>query len=134
MADTMAQLKTQAVGEWEVVGDCFFSRELLYDMCWGDFDTADKRLACAPFGGPIAAIRDERRIVLVGPPSHAPAAAATHGSAASAALLTGDAGGLKPVLRTFSASGVSLGAAVWEGGRLAGWGWSEEQQLVVVEA
>ncbi|GLC37683.1 hypothetical protein PLESTM_000635700 [Pleodorina starrii] len=119
MADTMAQMKTQAVGEWEMVGDCFFSREALYDMSWGDFELEDKRLAFAPFGGPIAAIRDERRIVLV-----------THGSSAAST----SAPGLKPVLRTFTSAGGVLGAAVWEGGRLVEWGWSEEQHLLTVEA
>ncbi|GIL84671.1 hypothetical protein Vretifemale_13276, partial [Volvox reticuliferus] len=118
MADMMAQLKTQAVGEWEMVGECFFSREPLYDMSWVDFDLEDKRLTCAPFGGPIAAIRDERRTVLV-----------THGSSAVA---TG--GSLKPLIRTFNSAGESLGACLWEGGRLVAWGWTEEQQLAVVEA
>ncbi|EFJ45438.1 hypothetical protein VOLCADRAFT_105988 [Volvox carteri f. nagariensis] len=114
----MGQLRTQAVGEWEMMGDCFFSREMLYDMSWGDFELQDKRLACAPYGGPIAAIRDERRAVLV-----------THGSSAVAA-----GGGLKPVLRTFTAAGASLGACVWEGGRLVDWAWTDEQQLAVVDA
>ncbi|GIL65103.1 hypothetical protein Vafri_18928 [Volvox africanus] len=119
MADLMAQLKTQAVGEWEMVGECFFTREPLYDMSWGDdFELEDKRLTCAPFGGPIAAIRDERRTVLV-----------THGSSAVAA-----GGGLKPLLRTFTSAGESLGACLWEGGRLVAWGWTEEQQLAIVEA
>jgi hypothetical protein len=54
----------------------------------------------------------------------------TSGSSATAAA----GGGIKPVLRTFNSAGGSLGAAVWEGGRLVEWGWSEEQQLVAVEA
>ncbi|KAG2491741.1 hypothetical protein HYH03_009904 [Edaphochlamys debaryana] len=129
MADAMAQLKTHAVGEWEVVGDCFFAREALYDsMAWDDFDLEDKRVAIAPFGGPIAAVRDERRIVRLslGASSGGPGGGGGAGAAG--------AGGLRPVLRTFTAAGAPLGAAVWEGGRLVELGWSEEVQLITVEA
>ncbi|KAG2424052.1 hypothetical protein HYH02_015233 [Chlamydomonas schloesseri] len=114
----MAQLKTQAVGDWEVVGDCFFARETLYESIWDGFEVEDKRFTSAAYAGPVAAMRDERRMVLV-----------TSGSSATAA-----SGGLKPVLRTFTAAGVALGATVWEGGRLVDWGWTDEQQLAVVEA
>eukprot|EP00198_Chlamydomonas_reinhardtii_P010037 XP_001699374.1 VPS16-like protein [Chlamydomonas reinhardtii] len=117
MTDSVAQLKTQA-GDWEVVGDCFFARETLYESIWDGFEVEDKRFTCATYGGPIAAMRDERRMVLVTP-----------GSSATAA-----AGGLKPVLRTFTAAGGPLGASVWDGGRLVDWGWTDEQQLAAVEA
>ncbi len=44
-------------------------------------------------------------------------------------------GALRPVLRTYTCSGVALGAAVWEGtGRIVDWGWTEELQLLVLEA
>ena len=51
------------------------------------------RVACAPYSGPTAMIRDDRRLVTVR-----------------------DAGGdMRPVLLTYSAAGTLLGTAVWEG-------------------
>ena len=67
------------------------------------------RLACAPFGGPIAAIRDERRMVVI----------------------TG--GGMRPVIRTFTAAGEQLGAMVWERGTIVEWGWSDDLELIIME-
>jgi hypothetical protein len=72
------------------------------------------RFACATYGGPIATIRDERLLTEV-------------------TRLSGD-GSVRPVLRIFSSSGAHLGSRLWEGGRLVGWGWSAEQELVTVEA
>jgi hypothetical protein len=67
-------------------------------------------IAAAPFGGPIAMVRDERVMVpVVG------------------------AGPTRPVVRIFSAAGAELGSFLWERGRLAGWGWSDAQELVLVE-
>ncbi|KAI8468744.1 MAG: vacuolar protein sorting-associated protein 16 [Monoraphidium minutum] len=107
MASTM---RAEAVGDWEAAGDQFFSREQLYDMQWTDMDLESKRLCCAPFGGPIASIRDERAMVAV----------------------TG-AGPAAPVVRLFGGAGSEAGSFLWERGRLAGWGWSGEQELVLVE-
>jgi hypothetical protein len=40
----------------------------------------------------------------------------------------------RPVVRLFSAAGVETGSFLWEKGGMAGWGWSAEQELVIVEA
>lgn len=32
-----------AVGDWEVCGDCFYAKELLYDMQWEDVDLEQRR-------------------------------------------------------------------------------------------
>ena len=34
---------SRAVGDWEVCGDFFYSRELLYDMGWEEVDLQQKR-------------------------------------------------------------------------------------------
>ncbi len=68
------------------------------------------RLACAPFGGPVAAIRDERRMVVI------------------------TSGNMRPVIRTFTAAGEQLGAMVWERGSILEWGWSDDLELIIVEA
>ncbi len=68
------------------------------------------RLCCAPFGGPIAAMRDDSKMVVV---------------AAGAST--------RPVVRLFSAAGAELGSFLWERGPIAGWGWSDQQVGVWLE-
>jgi len=68
------------------------------------------RVCAAPFGGPVATVRDERAMVAVR-----------------------GAGPTRPVVRLFNAAGVEAGSFLWDKGRLAGWGWSDAQELVLVE-
>ena len=67
------------------------------------------RVVCAPYGGPIAVVRDDRKIVLV----------------------TG--GAIQPQIRTFTAAGAALGAIPWNHGRIAGLGWTNEEDLMILE-
>ena len=69
-----------------------------------------RRVCCAPFGGPIAVVRDERQMVVVAA-----------------------GGSVRPVIRTFASSGRPLGSHVWDKGRIVGWGWSGNLELVVVD-
>ena len=67
------------------------------------------RVACAPYGGPIATIRDDRKMVLV-------------------------SGGItQPLLKMYTAAGVQLGVTVWDKGRIEAMGWTNEEELMVVE-
>lgn len=67
------------------------------------------RVACARYGGPIAMVRDDRKLVVV-------------------------SGGItKPVVRIFTAAGETLAAFVWDHGRVAGLGWTNEEDLLIVE-
>ena len=67
------------------------------------------RVACARYGGPIAMVRDDRKLVVV-------------------------TGGLtKPVVRIFTAAGAPLAAFVWDAGRVAAMGWTSEEDLLMVE-
>ena len=128
-------MRLLAVGEWDVCGDKFYSKHQIYAMQWPDIKlehmrcvctsarhtlrcclrdvTAnsgiDCRVACAPYGGPIALVRDDRKIVLV----------------------TG--GSTKPVVTTHTAAGVKLGAFTWEKGRIMGMGWTSEEDLMLLE-
>ncbi len=61
------------------------------------------------FGGPIAAFRDDRKVVLY------------------VGSLT------KPDIQLFTAAGTSLGRVLWDKGRIMGMGWSPEEHLVVVD-
>ncbi|KAF8057673.1 VCL1 [Scenedesmus sp. PABB004] len=109
----LASLRADAVSDWEACGDSFYCQEHLYDLHWQDVDLEVQRVAAAPFGGPLAVMRDESALVVV--PRGAPA-------------------GGRPVVRIFSAAGALLGSFLWEGARLAGWGWSAELELVMVDA
>lgn len=71
----------------------------------------DCRVAAAPFGGPVAVVRDEESLVVI----------------------RGGSTGGRPLVRIFSASGQLQGSFLWEGGRLLSWGWSNELELVMVD-
>eukprot|EP00873_Tetraselmis_striata_P045222 jgi/Tetstr1/465486/TSEL_010170.t1 len=99
------------VGEWEACGDRFYSKHEIYAMAWGaDVNLAQNRVAVSAFGGPVACVRDDSKIVLLAPgrPSH-------------------------PVVRIFTSAGRPLGAFVWERNRIVGMGWSSDEELVLVE-
>eukprot|EP00201_Polytomella_parva_P022502 CAMPEP_0175042506 /NCGR_PEP_ID=MMETSP0052_2-20121109/2610_1 /TAXON_ID=51329 ORGANISM="Polytomella parva, Strain SAG 63-3" /NCGR_SAMPLE_ID=MMETSP0052_2 /ASSEMBLY_ACC=CAM_ASM_000194 /LENGTH=141 /DNA_ID=CAMNT_0016305343 /DNA_START=75 /DNA_END=497 /DNA_ORIENTATION=- len=112
---TFDTIKANAVGDWQRCGDSFFRKELLYNFTWDDVNFQQKRLACCSFGGPIAVIRDERRAVLI-----------TGGAFGS--------GSLRPVIRFFNGAGSTTGAVVWDRGRILGWGWTSDVELVIVES
>lgn len=40
---------------------------------------------------------------------------------------------MRPAVRIFNCSGVEMGSFLWEKGALAGWGWSDEMELIMVE-
>ena len=67
------------------------------------------RVACGRYGGPIAMVRDDRKLVVV-------------------------TGGLtKPVVRIYTAAGQAMAAFVWDHGRIAALGWTSEEDLLILE-
>ncbi|EFN53979.1 hypothetical protein CHLNCDRAFT_135924 [Chlorella variabilis] len=104
--------------EWQLVGDAYYSRRELYRLDWGgggsggggSFDLAFMRVFPAPAGGPIAALRDDSKLVLyVG-------------------------GFTKPDVQVFSGAGAPLGRVLWDGGHVLAAGWTAGEQLLVLEA
>jgi hypothetical protein len=77
-------------------------------MQWEDIDLSKMVVAGARFGGPVAVIRDEGKLVRLG-------AEAAH-----------------PILKIFSASGLLLSAIKWTESRIVDMAWSDSEQLVVV--
>lgn len=79
-------------------------------MRWKHVDLGRNKVACAPFGGPIAVIRDDSKIVQL---------------YAESALRK---------LRIFNSAGLLLSETVWKhpGGRLVGMSWSEDQTLICI--
>lgn len=71
--------------------------------------TLGARVACGRYGGPVAMVRDDRKLVVV-------------------------TGGLtKPVVRIYTAAGHAMAAFVWDHGRIAAMGWTSEEDLLILE-
>ncbi|KAL2476581.1 Protein VACUOLELESS1 [Abeliophyllum distichum] len=96
--------------EWQLLYNRYYRKPELYQMQWKQVDLTRNKVACAPFGGPIAAIRDDAKIVQL---------------FAESALRK---------LRIFTSSGRLISETVWKnpGGRLIGMSWSDDQILVCI--
>ncbi|XP_030959748.1 protein VACUOLELESS1 [Quercus lobata] len=97
--------------EWQLLGDRYYRKpELYHPMQWRHIDLSRNKVACAPFGGPIALIRDDSKIVQL---------------YSESALRK---------LRLFNSAGVPLSDVVWKntGGRLIGLSWSDDHTLVCI--
>ena len=66
-------------------------------------------MACARYGGPIAMVRDDRKLVVI------------------------QGATTKPVVRIFTAAGEALAAFMWDHGRIVGMGWSNQEDLLIIE-
>ncbi|KAK4758882.1 hypothetical protein SAY87_020183 [Trapa incisa] len=93
--------------EWQLLYNRYYRKPELYPMRWKHIDLSRNKVACAPFGGPIAVIRDDSKIVQL---------------YAESALRK---------LRIFNSAGVQISETVWKhpGGRLIGMYWTEDQIL-----
>lgn len=96
--------------EWQLLYNRYYRKPELYAMRWKHIDLSRNKVACAPFGGPIAVIRDDSKIVQL---------------YAESALRK---------LRFFTSSGVLLAETVWKhpGGRLIGMSWTDDETLVCI--
>ena len=67
------------------------------------------RVACARYGGPIATIRDDRKMVLV-------------------------SGGItQPLVRIYSSAGSQMAVFIWDKGHIEAMGWTNSEDLIIVE-
>ncbi|KAL7087130.1 hypothetical protein ACP275_13G047200 [Erythranthe tilingii] len=96
--------------EWQLLYNRYYRKPELYQMQWKNVDLTRNKIACAPFGGPIAVIRDDAKIVQL---------------YAESALRK---------LRIFTSSGRLISETVWKnpGGRLIGISWTEDLTLVCI--
>ncbi|KAL5997535.1 vacuolar protein sorting-associated protein 16 [Asimina triloba] len=96
--------------EWQLLYNRYYRKPEIYTMQWSRMDLTRHRIAPAPFAGPIAAIRDDSKIVQL--------------FAESA----------RRKLHIFNSAGVLMSSAVWDrpGGRLVGMSWTDEQSLICV--
>ncbi|KAK4369093.1 hypothetical protein RND71_012885 [Anisodus tanguticus] len=96
--------------EWQLLYNRYYRKPELYQMQWKHVDLTRNKVACAPFGGPIAVIRDDAKIVQL---------------YAESALRK---------LRIFNSAGLEISETVWKnpGGRLIGMSWTDDQILVCI--
>ncbi|KAF4373221.1 hypothetical protein F8388_010477 [Cannabis sativa] len=96
--------------EWQLLYNRYYRKPELYRMAWKHMDLTRNKVACAPFGGPIAVIRDDSKIVQL------------HSESALRKL------------RIFNSAGVQLSETVWKnsGGRLIGMAWTDDQTLACI--
>ncbi|KAK6157102.1 hypothetical protein DH2020_011350 [Rehmannia glutinosa] len=96
--------------EWQLLYNRYYRKPELYQMQWKQVDLTRNKIACAPFGGPIAVIRDDAKIVQL---------------YAESALRK---------LRIFTSSGRLISETVWKnpGGRLIGLSWTDDLTLVCI--
>lgn len=93
--------------EWQLLYNRYYRKPELHRMQWRHVDLSRNKVACAPFGGPIAVIRDDSKIVQL------------HSESAVRKL------------RIYTAGGVLLAESVWKnpGGRLVGMSWTDDLTL-----
>lgn len=113
--NTITSCVTQAVGQHPACG-CPYDENLhqkSQNACYGfshcDMGTCTCRVACACYGGPIATIRDDRKMVLV-------------------------SGGItQPLVKIYSSAGTQMAVFIWDKGRIEAMGWTNTEDLIIVE-
>ncbi|XP_070536133.1 vacuolar protein sorting-associated protein 16 homolog [Ptychodera flava] len=93
--------------DWNPLGEVFYRKIELYSMGWKDVDLSKYKVAAAPYGGPIALIRDDSKLV----------------KTTSA----------KPIIYIFSASGHEISIIKWNSGHIIHIGWSCTDDLLCVQ-
>eukprot|EP01083_Nonionella_stella_P003024 8619_1 len=99
-----------ATSDWSQLYDRYYRKRLVYDMAWRDIDLEKYIVVGATCGGPVAMIRDDRKILLLGK-------------------------GLRkshPEMKIFSSSGQLISIFAWKSKTLVKMGWTREEHLVCV--
>eukprot|EP00118_Oscarella_pearsei_P006071 m.27723 g.27723 ORF g.27723 m.27723 type:complete len:837 (+) comp30298_c0_seq2:46-2556(+) len=96
--------------EWDSLGEVFYRKRELFRMNWlsDQIDLSRFIVAGAPFGGAIAMVRDDKKILRV------------------------KSGSLKPMVYIYSASGDRISSIKWDGGSVVQLGWSHDEELIIV--
>lgn len=94
--------------EWQILDNVYYRKFEVYSMQWR-MDLTRHLVACAPFGGPIAAIRKWEIMQLYNESA-------------------------RRTLQIFNSAGVALASVVWDrpGGSIVGMSWTDDLTLVCV--
>uniref|UniRef100_A0A3P8SG96 Vacuolar protein sorting-associated protein 16 homolog n=1 Tax=Amphiprion percula TaxID=161767 RepID=A0A3P8SG96_AMPPE len=91
---------------WNPLGEAFYRKTELYEMCWTLRDgLRDSLVAAAPYGGPIALLREPLR--------RSPSS--------------------RPQLEIYSASGVGIASFPWKSGPVVQLGWTVSDELLCIQ-
>ncbi|KAI8911364.1 Vps16, N-terminal region-domain-containing protein [Powellomyces hirtus] len=93
---------------WNLLGDRFYCKYETYVMSWKNMNLSKYRIAVAPFGGPIAMIRDDKQVLALSSQS------------------------TKPDMHIYTSAGALISQFQWEKGRIMGMGWTDSEQLICV--
>ncbi|KAJ3259192.1 hypothetical protein HK103_002839 [Boothiomyces macroporosus] len=91
---------------WQQVHDKFYRKEKIYTMNWGNIDLSKYLVAASPFGGPIALIRNDKRLVAI------------------------NGQNIKQMLQIYTSSGRLLHQFQWDKGSIVAMGWAKNEQLI----
>ncbi|XP_022100529.1 vacuolar protein sorting-associated protein 16 homolog [Acanthaster planci] len=98
-------------GDWNPLGEVFYRKLELYSMdrSWQEIAELKKfKVAAAPYGGPIALVRDESKMTHV-------------------------RGGTRPTIYIYTSSGREISQFRWDSGKLLHMGWSSSEDLLCVQ-
>ncbi|KAF9430792.1 hypothetical protein BGZ94_003842 [Podila epigama] len=95
--------------DWIQLQDRFYRKQEIYTMLWKQVDLSKYMIAAAPFGGPLALVRDDRKVLLL--QKQQP---------------------VKPSIYLYTSSGKLMEPIQWDKGRIIGMGWTETEQLLCV--
>ncbi|EDW82995.1 uncharacterized protein Dwil_GK22550 [Drosophila willistoni] len=96
-------------GEWFKVRPDYYRKVELDTPDWPlDIDLEYMQVVAAPYGGPLAAIRDPLKLVPV-------------------------KGSSRPMIRIFDTTGRETGHILWNHGKLIAMGWSDTEELICVQ-
>ncbi|KAL2623066.1 hypothetical protein R1flu_003271 [Riccia fluitans] len=103
-------MAVSVAAEWSELYNRFYRKQEIYTMCWQNVDLNRHKVACSNFGGPIAIIRDDSKIVQL------------RSESARAKLMI------------YTSSGVLIKSYIWDrpGGRLVNLGWTADEVLLVL--
>lgn len=104
-------MSAMLTADWCPLGrDTYFRKFDLYSMTWQhELRLENVSVAAAPYGGPLAVVRDRKKFVQV-------------------------QGSGKPVIALYSSAGNHLGSVAWSGGPLVAVAWSQSEELLCVQA
>ncbi|KAG0225975.1 hypothetical protein BGW42_003963 [Actinomortierella wolfii] len=95
--------------DWIQLQDRFYRKQEIYQMLWKQIDLSKYMVAAAPYGGPLALVRDDRKVLLL--QRQQP---------------------VKPSICLYTSSGKLMEPIQWDKGRIVGMGWTDSEKLLCV--
>ncbi|KAG2191805.1 hypothetical protein INT46_001161 [Mucor plumbeus] len=95
--------------DWTELHDRFYRKQEIYSLSWNQTDLSKFMISGAQYGGPIAMIRDDKKVLLL--QKQQP---------------------IKPTIYMYTSAGKLIEQIQWDKGRIVALGWTDQEQLVVV--